>query len=155
MLILLQWREQVSWLSAIVGGIIGIGTGVAAFAVAWVYFKTGLEEKLTIKYKGLYEAEKADNDRLAREASSAKQAREAAEAHARTVEAERQDILLDYTQLTQLFAKKSVILETLTGIYTRMADSLQSGEPERVRALLSFLSPPAKDDIHKTNPPQG
>jgi hypothetical protein len=152
---LFQLREGISWASAIILGVIGIGAGLATFAVAWVYFRSGLEEKLTTKYKGLYEAEKADNERLRRVADEARAGETKGLEALKKVEGEKADLLLDYTQLTQLFAIKSVILEGVTGIYSKLAASLQSGEPERIRALMRLLGErqPQAGDIHQTGSP--
>lgn len=150
MLLLLQLREGITWASAIIGGILGIAAGLSAFLVTRTLYKAQLEEKLTTKYKSLYEAEKADNERKTRVA-------EEATARANLAEREKADLLLDYTQLTQLFATKSVILEAVTGIYSKMAGTLQSGDPGKLQALIRFLGMGDKEgeDIHRTNPGGG
>jgi hypothetical protein len=134
---------------------LGLAIGIAAFLTTRTYYRSGLEEKLTTKYKGLYEAEVADNARRVREATEARTERDEAYKAKELAEAEKSDILGEYTQLTQLFAKKSVILENITGIYSKIAETLQSGDPERMRAFLRFLATSKVEEaegIHKTNP---
>jgi hypothetical protein len=122
------------------GGLLSAATGVAAYLVTRSIYKTTLPTRQAEQWQRNYEAEKVRADALT------KQNTELLEGKA-IYEKEHGLIALEFSQLSQLFAKKSIILEALTGEYGNLAELAERGE---LSDYLRARKAPVTDDIHRT-----
>lgn len=105
-------------------------------------YKTTLPTRLAETLEKNYKAELARADALE------KQNKELLSSKAK-LEEEHASIALEYSQLAQLFAKKSIVLEGITGEFTHLADLAEGGKlGEYLRAVRHPV-----EDIHRTQEP--
>jgi hypothetical protein len=88
--------------------IIGVVSAIIGVAITIIYFRSGLQEKTLTGYKGLYEMEEKHSKALQGELDKTQ-----AELAKKT--AECNSVSQEYEGLSQLFAKKSFMLEAITG----------------------------------------
>lgn len=122
----------------IVTGVFTAAAAVSAFLIARSMYKSGMPDRKAQLWRENYEAEKVNREHWE------KNAKELAEAK-KTWDNERASLVSDYSQLSQLFAKKSLLLEALTGYYGSISEAMESGnfqefvkatqEPVKVRRL--------------------
>jgi hypothetical protein len=130
---LLYFQEATNYTLPVViliGTILSIATGLGTFFVAKTIYKTTLPSRLAETYRANYEAEKIRADQA--------EARERVLIEAKRVwEAEKASLTSEYTQLSQLYARKSLILERLTGIYSNLSNLAEAGTIEEFLTALS------------------
>lgn len=108
--------------------IVGTLSAISGFAVAYVYFKSGIESKKADGYKGLYELET--------ERAKKYELLFIQEKDEHNITKGDYDSLADeYGQLSELFAKKSLILEAFTGQYGGVAKTIEHLATEGKLAL--------------------
>lgn len=115
---------------------------IASFLVTRHLYKTTLPTRLAETLEKNYNAERARADSLE------KQNKELLTAKAE-LEREHATIAIEFSQLSQLFAKKSLILEGITGEFTTLAELAEGGKlGEYLRAMRHPV-----EDVHKTQEP--
>lgn len=144
-LILLQASNWTTTGIVLVAAIPSIITAAIALAAARAYYKTGVSDRLTLGWKAELELTEKQKTRLER------QAKEAQDALARK-EAEYEVLSKDFSQLSALFAIKSILLEALTNFYKGMGDTFHTEGIEEVARRMSPVKVKGEDDIHSTNP---
>jgi hypothetical protein len=113
---------------------------IASFFVTRSIYKTTLPTRQAQQWQANYEAEKVRADTLANQNTELLKSKA-------TYEKEHGLIALEFSQLSQLFAKKSIILEALTGEYGNLAELAERGE---LADYLRARKAPVTDDIHRT-----
>ena len=105
-----------------------LGGLIVGFFVCYVYFRTGIESKKAEGYKALYEIEEK------RAVKYEAQYKTEAEEH-NTLKTDYESLANEFGQLSELFAKKSLILEAFTGQYGGVAKAIEHLAAEGKLAL--------------------
>lgn len=137
-LFLLQGNYGLSALIGVAALLTACGV-IAAFFVTRTIYKTTLPTRQAETWKANYEGEKVRADKATSLATEL--TLKVAE-----FERERATVAIEYSQLAQLYAKKSIILETMTGEFTNLAEIAESG---RLGDYLRAREHPI-EDIHTT-----
>lgn len=112
----LQYQIEVSGL---VAAILAIASAIAGFIVAYVYFRSGIERKKADGYKGLLEIEEI-------KAIKYESLYKATLGELNGIKLDYEALSVEYSQLSELFAKKSLILEAFTGQYGGAAKAVEA-----------------------------
>lgn len=131
----------------LISTVIGVGTALATFFVTRTIYRTTLPTRLADTYKQNYEAERARADLAERDLTKLREEK-------KTWDAEKASLTAEYSQITQLYGRKSIILERITGIYGNLANIAEAGSVQEFLEALAHplkLPPPEEPGaIHKT-----
>lgn len=129
-------------------------SALIAALVARTYYRTGIDTRINAGLKEELALAERRATRLSGEVTEANKQIGELRAEVEKKDAEFDVLVTDYTQLSQLFAKKSVLFELITGVYERMGNV---AEAEGIQGLLKSLKPirlrGEDDSLHRTDAP--
>lgn len=105
---MLIFQTHFSDLPGLLQAFIGFCVFLAGVGVTFIFFRSGLLEKQASGFKGLYEMEKEKAKAFETEAKDKA-------TKLQQLQGEHEALKLEYSGLSQLFSKKSLLLEFLTG----------------------------------------
>lgn len=142
LLCLIQASNYALPVIVIVASVLTLSTGLAVFFVTRSIFRSTLPTQEATQWRRNYEAEKISREFQEKRANEF-------EGKFKILEAEHNTLALDFSQVSQLYAKKSIILESITGHYQNLAGLAESGELQQY--LASIHSPVKPTRIGETS----
>jgi hypothetical protein len=131
----------------LISTLIGVATAIATFFVSRTIYRTTLPTRLAETLRANYDAEKARADLAEQERNKLREEK-------KVWDAEKASLTAEYSQITQLYGRKSIILERITGIYGNLASVAETGSVQEFLEALAHplkLAPPEEPGaIHKT-----
>lgn len=140
---------------AYITGLFALSAAIVAFLIARQMYKSGMLQaqaagsaSQAAVWKSNYEAEKVRADNLDNEKKDLLEAR-------RQWEIEKGSLVSEFSQISQLYARKSVILEAMLPFYTNLANLAEGGQiGQYLQGIRHPIAPPFPG-IHQTLPPEG